>query len=215
MNLLVSSLPQSWDPFTTSYLRSQTGEKVLTLQQFIAIICDEYNWRKAATGDVEMVTTEAALASSLKRVAKKRKAVESNNSEKKKACHTCGRDNHLAMDCFFKGKPKYTNCGRFNHETSNCQSAEKGKGKSTDSMTTQNGKCQKIERVQQARDIQEDEEMEDGMYITNNKKVSAYTDITVNSWLVDSLRCSKITLHSIKSLEEWVVEYKTLLWFIY
>ena len=89
-NLLVSSLPQSWDPFTTSYLRSQTGEKVLTLQQFIVIIHDKYNQRKAAKGDAETVTMEATLVSSLKHVAKKRKAVESSSSEKKKACHICG-----------------------------------------------------------------------------------------------------------------------------
>ena len=42
-NILVSSLPKSWDPFTTSYLGSQTGAKVLTSQQFIAIIRDECN----------------------------------------------------------------------------------------------------------------------------------------------------------------------------
>ena len=89
-NWLVSSLPQSWDLFTTSYLGSQTGEKALTSQQFIAIIRNEYNWRKAATGDVETVTTEAALVSSSKCVAKKRKAVESSSNEKKKDCHTCG-----------------------------------------------------------------------------------------------------------------------------
>ena len=191
-NLLVSSLPQLWDLFTISYLGSQTREKVLTSQQFIMIIHDEYNRRKAATGDVETVTTETALASSSKRVAKKRKAVESSSNEKKKACHTCGRDNHLAKDCFFKGKLKCTNCGCFNHEASDCRSAEKGKGKSTDSVTTQNGKHQKIEHVQQAHDIQEDEEMEDGTYVTNNTRMSAYTDITVNSWLADSATSSHL-----------------------
>lgn len=183
MNLLLLSLPQSWDPFTTSYLRSQMGEKILKLQEFIVIIHDEYNQQKSAGGSIKMVTMEATLASSSKHTSQKRKAVK---SEKKKACHTCGRDNHLSKDCFFKGKPKCTNCGRFNHEASDCRSAEKGKGKSMDSMTTQNGKCQKTEHVQQACNIQEDEEMEDGMYVANNKQLTNHADITIDSWLVDS-----------------------------
>lgn len=42
MNLLLSSLPQSWDPFTTSYLGSQMGEKILTLQTYGNVIQWEY-----------------------------------------------------------------------------------------------------------------------------------------------------------------------------
>jgi len=122
-NILISSLPASWDPFTMSYLGSQTGDRVLTSQQFIAIIRDECNCQKSNGGDggTETVLT----AQSLKRTAKKRKAVEPEKT--KKACFTCGRTNHLAKDSFFKGKPKCEKCGRFNHETSECRSAEKGK----------------------------------------------------------------------------------------
>jgi len=148
-NILMSSLPASWDPFTTSYLGSQTGDKVFTSQQFIVIICDECNRWKSANGDIE--TTETALTASSSKCTKKRKAIE--KEREKRACHICGRDNHLVKDCFFKGKPKCTNCGRFNHETSECRSTEKGKGKSTttiDSVTTQNGKHRKVECVQQA-----------------------------------------------------------------
>ena len=106
--------------------------------------------RKSANGDIE--TTETALTASSSKCTKKRKAIE--KEREKRACHICGRDNHLMKDCFFKGKPKCTNCGRFNHETSECRSTEKGKGKSTttiNSVTTQNGKHRKVERIQQAR----------------------------------------------------------------
>jgi len=60
MNILVLSLPASWDPFTTSYLGSQTGDKVLTSQQFIAIIRDKCNCRKGNGGDRGMETVLTA-----------------------------------------------------------------------------------------------------------------------------------------------------------
>ena len=49
-NILVSSLPESWDLFTMSYQGSQMGENVLTSQQLVAIIQDEYNRRTASKG---------------------------------------------------------------------------------------------------------------------------------------------------------------------
>jgi len=190
-NILVSSLPVSWDSFTTSYLGSQTGDKILTSQQFIVIIRNEYNRRKASDGD-NTITETALAAQSSKRATKKRKAVDKEKA--KKACHVCGQDNHLAKDCFFKGKPKCTNCGCFNHEASECRST-KVEGKSTtDAVTTQNGKRRKVERVQQARDVQEDEDedMEDSMYVIHDKTLSDYADINVDSWLADSATSSHL-----------------------
>ena len=191
-NILVSSLPASWDPFTTSYLRSKTGDKVLTLQQFIAIIHNECNRQKSPNRDIE--TMETALTALSSKCTKKRKAIE--KEREKRTCHICGRDNHLTKDCFFKGKPKCTNGGRFNHETSKCRSAEKGKGKSMttiNSVTTQNRKCHKVEHVQQAHNIQEDKEMEDGMYVTKIKQSSNYADINTDSWLADSAASSHLS----------------------
>ena len=128
------------------------------------------------------------MAQSSKRPAKRKKAVE---KEKKRACFTCERNNHLTKDCFFRGKPKCANCGRFNHETSECRSTGKEKEKEsettiTESVPTQNGKHRKVERAQQACNIQDDEEMEDGTYVTHNKRSSDCADIDVNSWLADS-----------------------------
>ena len=203
-NILISSLPASWDPFTTSYLGSQTGDRVLTSQQFIAIIQDESNRRKSNGGDGGTETVLTAQSS--KRTAKKRKAVEPEKT--KKACFTCGRTNHLAKDCFFKGKPKCEKCGRFNHETSECRSAEKGKEKEktvTESVTTQNGKHRKVECAQQARDVQEDEDMEDGTYVTKNTASSDCADIHADSWLADSAASSHLS-----SLREAFTEFTPL-----
>jgi len=160
-NILVSSLLVLWDLFMTSYLESQTGDKVLMSQQFIVIVCDEYNRRRATDRD-DNITKTVLTAQSSKCTTKKQKAA--GKAKAKKSCHICGQGNHLSKDCFFKEKPKCTNCGHFNHKASKCRSA-KVEGKSTtDAVTTQNGKHHKAEHVQQARDVQEDkdEDMEDG-----------------------------------------------------
>ena len=193
-NILVSSLPESWDPFMTSYQGSQTGDNVLTSQQLVAIIQDKYNRRTVSKGGAGGTETVLAAHSSSKCVTGKRKAAEGEKT--KKACFTCSRTNHLAKDCFFKGKTKCGNCGHFNHETSKCRSAGKGKEKETTitkSMTTQNGKHRKVEHAQQAHDVHEDEEMEDGMYITQNIESSDYADIDANSWLADSVASSHLS----------------------
>ena len=135
-------------------------------------------------------------ARSSKHPAKKKKAAEKEKG--KRACFTCGRNNHLARDCFFKGKQKCANCGHFNHETSECRSAVKGKEQEkettvTESVPTQNGKRHKVERAQQARNVQDDEEMEDGTYVTRNKRSSNCADIDVNSWLADSAASSHLS----------------------
>jgi hypothetical protein len=42
-NVLVSSLPQSWDAFTSSFLGAQSAEKQITSQELVVLIRDEYN----------------------------------------------------------------------------------------------------------------------------------------------------------------------------
>ena len=193
-NILVSSLPESWDLFTTSYQGSQMGDNVLMSQQLVAIIRDKYNRRTASKGGTGGTETVLAAHSSSKHVTGKRKAAEGEKT--KKVCFTCGRTNHLAKDCFFKGKTKCGNCGRFNHETSECRSTGKGKEKETtitESVTTQNGKRRKVERAQQAHNVHEDEEMEDGMYVTQNIESSDCADIDANSWLADSVASSHLS----------------------
>ena len=50
-----------------------------------------------------------------------------------------------------------------------------------------------MEHAQQAHNVHEDEEMEDGMYITQNIESSDYADIDANSWLADSAASSHLS----------------------
>jgi len=42
-NMIISSLPPSWDSFTASYLGAQMGKVTTMSQELIAVIRDEYN----------------------------------------------------------------------------------------------------------------------------------------------------------------------------
>ncbi|KAG6326315.1 hypothetical protein ID866_12774 [Astraeus odoratus] len=41
-SMLITSLPPSWDHFTSAYLGTQTGDKKITSQELITLVCDEY-----------------------------------------------------------------------------------------------------------------------------------------------------------------------------
>ena len=62
-----------------------------------------------------------------------------------------------------------------------------------------------MERAQQAHDVHEDEEMEDGTYITQNIESSNYADIDANSWLADSV----VSLH-LSNLHDAFIEFTPL-----
>ena len=179
-NILAASLPKSWDPFTSSYMGSQSGTTPLTSQQLIGLIREE--WTRRGGG-----TTETAMSAQQSKG--KVKGKSKGKTYKQKKCHICGRTNHLAKDCYHKGKSKCENCGRFNHKTSECRAP---KDKDTTSVPTENGKRRKVERTQQVRDVQDDEEMEDATYVTHNKRVFDDTEITDRSWLIDSATSSHI-----------------------
>ena len=50
-NILAASLPKSWDPFTSSYMGSQSGTTPLTSQQLIGLIREEWTRRGGYHGD--------------------------------------------------------------------------------------------------------------------------------------------------------------------
>ncbi|KAK3043884.1 hypothetical protein RJ639_000583 [Escallonia herrerae] len=44
-------------------------------------------------------------------------------------CHVCEKDNHLAKDCWFKGKPRCHNCGGFGHVKKDCRATNNQQAK--------------------------------------------------------------------------------------
>ena len=109
----------------------------------------------------------------------------------KNGCTICHQMNHQTKDCFFSGKPKCHNCGKFGHKAANCWSAG-SQSNNMKAVPTQQGKHCKVEHAKVACNVQEDEEMEDAMYITRTNQLHI-SNITVDSWLADSATSSHIS----------------------
>ena len=94
--ILLSSLPENWDQFTSSYLGSKSGDKtaVLTSHELIAIILDEERRQKRRTveGEAAMKAKQAAASSS-----KNKKDIE---------CFNCRKKGHVKADCWAEGGGK-------------------------------------------------------------------------------------------------------------
>ena len=111
VNILAASLPKSWDPFTASYMGSQNGAQLLSSQTLIGLLQEEWTRHGGST--------ETAMNAKQSKGGKdSRKAKGNGKKSKERKCHICACTNHLAKDCFHRGKPKCENCGRFNHKTS-------------------------------------------------------------------------------------------------
>ena len=133
---VVSSLPRSWDYWTTAYLAGEESKVTrlrMNSQQLISIICDE-----------------AKQHSSTKR--KHNDNDEEDNKDRKQetayhvlghtrdkkprmgyaACKICNRTNHKTRDCRHKGKPKCGYCGRLGHYTDDCWGRKKEKDRDRD-----------------------------------------------------------------------------------
>jgi hypothetical protein len=98
-SVLIMSLPESWNPFTSSYQGTtiQKGERGITSQELTSLLIDEYH-RHHNNNDEERDLAQHAQPN------KKRKVMAPKTTTRK--CNICGRTNHASDQCRFKGKPK-------------------------------------------------------------------------------------------------------------
>ena len=91
--ILLTSLPESWDVYTSAYLGSSSNKPTLRSHELIAILYEEDRRRKGRT-------SEAAAGSSFqaKSFVKGR-----GKSDSDKECYNCHKKGHMAKDCWSKG----------------------------------------------------------------------------------------------------------------
>ena len=93
--ILITSLPEAWDNYTSAYLGSSGNKPELRSHEIIAILLDEDRRRNERSGTG--TSGEAALQA-------KGKGKKRDNSDKK--CYNCKKKGHLQEDCWAKGGGK-------------------------------------------------------------------------------------------------------------
>ena len=95
VNVLVMSLPESWENFLTSYMGTRTdGAKMPTSHEMIAMLLEEERRRMKKAGGSQ----DVALAV--------RDSKKKNSSDSDKECYNCKKKGHVAKDCWSKGGGK-------------------------------------------------------------------------------------------------------------
>jgi transposase InsO family protein len=113
--ILVSSLPESWDIFTSAYLGTKTDGSALTSHELVAILLEEDRRRKERNGDPKNIAMLARTP-----FKPQRNKSQGDNSQKK--CYNCNKIGHIAEECWSKGGgkegqgPRSKKKGKFNKE---------------------------------------------------------------------------------------------------
>jgi len=119
--IVSSSLPESWDHFTESYVSGRKGivendpKKNIRSQEFIGILKEEYLRRKVRAnnvGSTNQVIAPRRFKPSTKRIPSRRSNM---------FCTYCKRDNHNVQDCrVLKRQMKCEHCKKKGHQKKDC-----------------------------------------------------------------------------------------------
>jgi len=116
--ILLTSLPESWDVYTSTYLGSSGNKPILRSHELIAILYEEDCQRKGRTSEAAGSSFQA------KSFVKGR-----GKSDSDKECYNCHKKGHMAKDCWSKGGgsegkgPKGRGSGKGGHQSN--QATEK------------------------------------------------------------------------------------------
>src|SRR5271168_4077699 len=88
--ILITSLPEAWDNYTSAYLGSSGNKPELKSHEIIAILLDEDQRRKGRSGGSGETTLQA-------------KGKEKKDKKKDCECYNCKKRGHMAKDCWAKG----------------------------------------------------------------------------------------------------------------
>ena len=95
--ILITSLPESWDNYTSSYLGSSGNKPDLKSHELIAILLEEDRRRKGRTGESPSYSLQARGTGK----GNFKGASKFNSSETE--CYNCHKKGHMAKDCWAKG----------------------------------------------------------------------------------------------------------------
>jgi hypothetical protein len=94
--ILLTSLPESWDNYTTSLFGSSGNKPSVKSHELVAVLLEEDRRRKARSGD----SSGTAL------YARTKGKFGDDNPNKDKECFNCKKKGHVKGDCWAKGGGK-------------------------------------------------------------------------------------------------------------
>jgi hypothetical protein len=92
--ILITSLPESWDNYTGSFLGSSGNKPTILSHELIAVLLEEDRRRKGRNDG-----TSTALYSNSK-------GKDRQGANKDKECYNCKKKGHISSDCWAKGGGK-------------------------------------------------------------------------------------------------------------
>ena len=94
--ILITSLPESWDNYTSSYLGSNSNKPTLSSHELIAILMEEDRRRKGRNNDSAGTSLQA----------KHNKGKGKTTGDPNVECYNCHKKGHMSKDCWAKGGGK-------------------------------------------------------------------------------------------------------------
>ena len=95
--ILITSLPESWDQYTSAYLGSSGNKPTLKLHKLIAILLEEDRRRRGRNSD-----TASGVAMQAKNPSRGGRGSDSKRTETRE-CFNCKKKGHIKEDCWAKG----------------------------------------------------------------------------------------------------------------
>ncbi|KAF7372307.1 hypothetical protein MVEN_00090900 [Mycena venus] len=92
--LIISSLPESWDNFTSAYLGASSNAPTISSHEFISLILEENHRRLEKTGDGSAAMYGQA------------KEGDRGGRSDRVECYNCHKKGHIAVNCWSKGGGK-------------------------------------------------------------------------------------------------------------
>jgi len=96
--ILLTSLPESWDNYTTSLFGSSRNKPNVKSHELVAVLLEEDRQQKACNGE--------SSGTALHAHAKSRGKFRGDNPNKDKECYNCHKKGHVSSDCWAKGGGK-------------------------------------------------------------------------------------------------------------
>ena len=96
--ILLTSLPESWDNYTTSFFGSSGNKPNVKSHELVVVLLEEDRQHKARSGET--------LGTALHVHTKSRGKFGDDNPNKDKKCYNCHKKGHIKRDCWAKGGGK-------------------------------------------------------------------------------------------------------------